>query len=317
MAAVNVSALAWVWDWTPFTLAVGAGLCVIIWYQGWRIYPHLPLASPEVLDARGTHSAVHFSILTANVLQQNRQADDFIDVVRKFDPDVFLAIETDEWWETALGALSGEYPNVVSYPLDTTYGMILGSRYELVQPRVRFLVEDEIPSIRTYVCLPNSQPVSLHALHPDPPNPQYATETTERDAELLIAGREAKAYDGPAVVAGDFNDVSWSPTTRLFRSVSGLVDPRVGRGFYNTYHADWPLLRWPVDHVYHSTHFRLKALERGRHIGSDHFPMYAELELDSNATLKQSEPVPTQEERDVTKEKILDAQHSTGQRTEE
>jgi endonuclease/exonuclease/phosphatase (EEP) superfamily protein YafD len=41
-----------------------------------------------------------------------------------------------------------------------------------------------------------------------------------------------------------------------------------GRGFYNSYHAEHRLLRYPLDHVFHSNHFRLVDLQRLRSIGS-------------------------------------------------
>jgi endonuclease/exonuclease/phosphatase (EEP) superfamily protein YafD len=293
-------------NWSGWTIGVLFVLAGAIGYQGSRIFPHFPVASTEVMDAQGGEETVTLSVLTANVLQENRRGDDFLGLIREFDPDIFFAVETDEWWTSTLQELEDDYPYGIRYPLDTTYGMALYSRVELIDAEIRFLVDEEIPSIHAFVSLANTQ-VSLHAVHPDPPNPKYATETTERDAELLIVGREAQAYDGPSVVIGDFNDVAWSHTSRLFRRVSGLVDPRIGRGFYNTFHAEWPLFRWPMDHIYHSTHFRLAHLERGRYFGSDHFPMYAELEFGPEATAEQTEPTADSGEETETTEKIVDA----------
>ncbi len=86
-------------------------------------------------------------------------------------------------------------------------------------------------------------------MHPEPPLPKK--DADERDAELLLVAREVKQRGNPALVAGDLNDVAWSHTTRLFQRLSGLLDPRVGRGIYATFHTGHWIVRWPLDHLFH------------------------------------------------------------------
>ena len=120
--------------------------------------------------------------------------------------------------------------------------------------------------------------VTLYGLHPEPPAPGEAETSLPRDAELVLAGREIAERGAPTIVAGDFNDVAWSHTSRLFRRISRLLDPRIGRGMYNTFHAGYVLLRWPLDHVFVGDAFVLRRMARLPGFGSDHFPIYIALD---------------------------------------
>jgi endonuclease/exonuclease/phosphatase (EEP) superfamily protein YafD len=141
-------------------------------------------------------------------------------------------------------------------------------------------------------------------LHPEPPVP--FEDTLGRDGELIFIAREVSSDALPAIVTGDLNDVAWSRTTRRFQRLSGLLDPRVGRGFYNTFDARFPLLRWPLDHLFHDARFRLISLERLPDIGSDHFPMLFEVALTRTEAADEAPDPPDsgdrEEARDVTRQ---------------
>ncbi|ALP53580.1 hypothetical protein Tel_10785 [Candidatus Tenderia electrophaga] len=119
------------------------------------------------------------------------------------------------------------------------------------------------------------------------------------------------AHSDPPIIAGDFNDVAWSYTTNLFQKTSGLLDSRVGRGMYNTYNARNPILRWPLDHVFHSDHFKLVRMEKGPAWGSDHFPIFIELSLEPGAEADQEESDTNRAEEDKVDEKIEDGEQQT------
>ena len=193
--------------------------------------------------------------------------------------DLLVTLESDHWWQSRLDVLDERYPHAVKCPLDNLYGMHLYSRLPLEDAQVQFLVESDIPSIHALARLPSGRTLRLHCLHPAPPSPSENEESTERDAELVMVGKSAAAADEPVIVTGDLNDVAWSETTRLFRRISGLLDPRVGRGMFNSYHAGYPFLRWPLDHLFHSRDFRLVDIRRLPAFGSDHFPVLVTLVL--------------------------------------
>jgi endonuclease/exonuclease/phosphatase (EEP) superfamily protein YafD len=182
--------------------------------------------------------------------------------------------------------------------------MLLFSRLDLVEPRVRFLVQDDVPSIHAGVRLPSGRLFALHCLHPRPPAPQESDSSTQRDAELLIVGKQIKANPGPVIVMGDLNDVAWSHTSHLFQKISGLLDPRVGRGFYNTFDARHRLVRFPLDHFFHSNDFRLVAFRRLEPFGSDHFPVFIHLSHEPPAKQEQAQEEPDAAERHEAEEKV-------------
>ena len=90
---------------------------------------------------------------------------------------------------------------------------------------------------------------------------------------------------------GDLNDVAWSRTSRLFQKVAGMGDPRVGRGFYPTFNANYPLLRWPLDHLFVSPHFELMQIDLLPDIGSDHLPIFFRLCLKERCVGPKGQPV--------------------------
>lgn len=287
-------------------LIVLALLAWAVGYQIAKILPYTVLLRKQVLAAESTSDKNSLKLFVANVLMDNRESEAFLKLVHKYDPDIILAIEADEWWEESLRTLEKAYHHTLKQPANTTYGMLVYSRLEMSNPKIRFVLEDNVPSMHMEILLRSNDKIFMHCIHPAPPNPRYATKTTERDAEVLIIGREVEQRDKPAIIAGDFNDVAWSYTTKLFQKASGLIDPRVGRGMYNTFNAKNPLLRWPLDHVFHTGHFKLVRIERGPAWGSDHFPMFIELSLEPAAEAEQEEPGTSQPEVEEVDEKIED-----------
>lgn len=290
-AAASLAVYLVSWDRSgPWGALFAALLGLALAYQAYMMFPYTPLARPRVQTAKRASENSTIALVFANVLMDNRDAQRLLAIIDEEDPDLVLAVESDAWWQRKLDVLAQKRPYVVRQAQDNTYGMLLYSRLELVDPKVRFLVQSDVPSIHARVKLRCGALVELRCVHPRPPGPQGADESTPRDAELMVIGRQLKGRQDPAIVMGDLNDVAWSRTNYRFQQLTGLLDPRVGRGFYHTFHARYPFLRYPLDHCFHSKHFRLVSFRRLRAFGSDHFPVAIKLSYEPDAAATQGTP---------------------------
>ena len=303
-----IVAVGWAWtcSWRWWDGVFLASLAGVIGVQVWNIYPYTPLAREQVLlTERPQGERTTIRLVATNVLMENREFDKWRDVVRAADPDIILAVEVDDvWMERAVRPLMADWPHVVAEPRDNYFGMVLLSRLELVKPQIRHTVQEDIPSIHCGVRLANGELINLHCLHPRPPEPKDDQDSAPRDAELVLLGRAIgdDESDPPTIVTGDLNDVAWSHTTRLFLRLSGLLDPRVGRGFFNSFNARNRLFRFPLDHFFHSDDFRLVELRRLDAVGSDHFPMFLELSYEPERQAEQPEPQEDAKDRQQAEE---------------
>jgi endonuclease/exonuclease/phosphatase (EEP) superfamily protein YafD len=257
--------------------------------QLWHIFPYTPLAPVQVRSAPENTNNRRIRLMISNVRMENRDGARVREIVAQADPDITIFVETDNWWDRELESLNESYPYAVRQPQDNFYGMMVYSRLPILDYEVSFLTDDNVPSIHARIALRSGDTFMLRAIHPVPPP---LADTFRRDAEILIAGQQCRESDVPNIVAGDLNDVGWSRTTRLFVRTSGLVDPRVGRGLFASYHAERPWFRWPLDHIFHDPDFAVGRMELLPYIGSDHFPVLAELVYVPETRIPQRAPAP-------------------------
>ncbi len=266
-------------------LIVATTACLL--WQLWWILPFTFFWPKEVKSSIDNDPDRQLSILTSNVYTPNKNAEALIALVDQYQPDVLVTLESDQWWQDKLKVIEDKMPYSVKCPLDNLYGMHVYSRLPLSEEEICYLVEEDVPSVHLALELRTGDKIRLHFVHPAPPSPTENAESSERDAELVIVARSVETSAQPIIVTGDLNDVAWSATTRLFRKISGLLDPRVGRGAFNTFHAGYPFARWPLDHLFHSSHFTLREIKRMPSIGSDHFPLFTRLSFISSHGVNQ------------------------------
>lgn len=282
-------------EWQDYIFVFLLVSCLLFQYI--KIHPYIPYAKEEAKSTSANYQGALLKVYTANVYQKNEQPDKLQQEIISKNADILLFLEAHKLWQQhILEVLSSEYSYKVEVPLDNTYGMLLYSKLKLVNPQVRYLVDDSIPSIETKVILQSGDTIQMFTIHPTPPMPQHNPSSSDRDAEMMKIANMSRESNYPVLVLGDFNDVAWSATTRLFQNVGELLDPRKGRGFYNTFSANSTFMRWPLDHVFVSSEFRVQTLKIDKDIASDHFPTYTELSFEPTIKEEQAPKKPTENE---------------------
>ena len=242
--------------------------------QGAKIYPFTPFAKSEIEFTQPEGGPV-VSALAVNVLQDNRDYAKVIGLIERQKPDVLLLMETDEGWNRALHDTLATYDTVLREPLSNFYGLIFATRLPVETAEVVYPVDDETPAALARLRDRAGRDFLFVGLHPRPPVP--GTDTDARDAQIVKASDLVHDAGLPAVVMGDFNDVAWSWTAERYKHHGGFKDPRVGRGILPSFDANHPLLRFPIDQLYVTDGIELVSFDRGPHVGSDHFPITAEI----------------------------------------
>ncbi len=270
--------------WQIPSVALTAGLVAAVLIQFNFISPYL-VGDKEVPDANAEEVNENSSvaILIANVMMTNKKAKEFKEIIRNTDPDIILAMEVNNWWVEQLAGIKESYPYNIEHPLDNAYGLSFYSKFPLSDYEIKFLSHSRVPSFHTRIILPSGKKFNFHGLHPVAPFPsdKYPEnigeegEDQEKEVELLKVGKLVANNKFPTIVAGDFNDVAWSNTSRLFGQSGNLKDVRIGRGLYNTFDAQSFLMRWPLDHFFVTKNIAVLDFKLLPGFNSDHFPVYA------------------------------------------
>src|SRR5690606_5126706 len=267
------------------------------------ILPYTFLYPKWVKKARSIDPDNCISLVVSNVYQDNDRFGECVKTLMDANADIVLLLETNQSWLENTRELEKSYPFKIQVPQDNICGMLLLSRFTIRNESVEFQVEDDLSSIFWQVQLGSGQGVQLYCLHPTPPSPTENLRSTERDQELLLTAELVRKQKLPVIVMGDLNDVAWSSTTELFLKMIGLLDPRVGRGLYNSFNARIPIMRFPLDHVFISAHFEHIQIKRLNNFNSDHFPIFAKYHYNPQAITEQDALLPTAEDKEIAQEK--------------
>lgn len=254
-------------------------LTIVIGLHWYKLKPYTPFALPEVAALDTTQPSI--KILSANVWRKNQEYQKFIRLVEQKQPDVILVLELTESWANALSPLESAYPFQVTLAKEH-FGIGLYSKLPLQDAAIEFLVNDDIPSVFADVMINATDAIHFVGIHPVPPLPQFSE--MEKAYETVIAGSIGANNIYPVILAGDFNEVSWSKLLTKLQQQHNYKNPRVGQFIRNTYKVGNPLFNLPIDHFYLDQAFINANFEVLKSIGSDHYPIWLEVNYQDNAT---------------------------------
>jgi endonuclease/exonuclease/phosphatase (EEP) superfamily protein YafD len=222
-------------------------------------------------------SAPALTVLAVNVRYENTAYDEVASAVRAANPDIILLSEyLTHHDENLIGRLQQQYPYVASCPrLNTGCDVAIYSRWPFVGDPEATAYSAQAPSaIVTHVRLPAGTSVTVAAVHVDFPG-----HLAKQSADISWLTEKASAWQGPVVIAGDFNLTPWTAMFRRLQRATGLVR-------HGTLQRSWPVQSFApnvpfvlLDNVLTTPDIKSVSFRTGPQLGSDHLPVVATLEL--------------------------------------
>jgi endonuclease/exonuclease/phosphatase (EEP) superfamily protein YafD len=221
-----------------------------------------------------TPGSTRLRLVSANLLRSNESYAAITDYLLAEAPDVVILLETTSAMQAGLQPLIEQYPYRRIEAREGYFGLMLLSRFPLIQSQVLYLCEAEVPTIHATLFVAG-QPMQVIATHP--PAPPKPIETKLRNQQLEGLARLAATLPPPILLAGDLNLTSYHPAFGELLSQSGLYDSRRGFGIQ----ATWPVRLGPLgislDHCLLSPDIHVLSREVGPNVGSDHAPIALDL----------------------------------------
>ncbi|MEM9984075.1 MAG: endonuclease/exonuclease/phosphatase family protein [Bacteroidota bacterium] len=233
----------------------------------WPLYGESTVKNPT--------GAYPLSIISANLLRDNPQADSALRYLEQSPADILILTEVTGEWDQRLKSLAGKYPYRFGLAREGYHGIFLLSRYPLLQAKLWWPGGYNCPAVYAEVKWAGDT-FAVVGFHP--PAPPRRRKTRIRDLQFRALASRLANIKHPLVVVGDFNLTSFHPTYQDFLQRLTLSDTRIGKGRQ----ASWPA--WAgsfglcLDHALVSSHWEVVRREVGPFIGSDHLPLELEIQ---------------------------------------
>lgn len=272
LLALLCALLAVFWRWRSEALVF---VPAILFCTYDAVTDYLPKSQPVANAQQGT-----VSILSANLLFNNRDATPLLRLIQRESPDVLVFQEYTRPMDKILSAaLANSYPNSTRLPQEDAFGIAVYSRLPVLEQPVPAFDPgiDPAPQLRGVVRTlgVENKRLAIYGVHLLPVFRTYFLE--EHNLQLREISRRILEEKEPAVVVGDLNFTSRNAQASVLRE-SGLREAWQERGWGrgSTWCALLPLRYLPgfrIDQMHMTNDVECLQIRVLEDIGSDHYPV--------------------------------------------
>ncbi len=212
-------------------------------------------------------------VFSSNFFVENTDFETIKKVVAEEKPDTVLILEADYAWRKEKAMFEADYPYITISEKNGPFGIVMASKYPVEYKFFTLAGYDALEAILNV----NGSPFRIIGVHSFPPSRSDLAAIRNQQFTELIAKINSEKM--PTAVMGDFNSSPWSPSFINLLSQSGLKDAALGFGIINTWNANIPFLKIPIDHVLSSPEIETLDFHRGADVSADHYPIVASLRL--------------------------------------
>lgn len=235
-----------------------------------------PKISKSHIKQENSPSKQNIKIGLINLLTSNKHFQEVRDELTRINADILVVQEIDFVWSDELSEVKKIYPYNYEICRDDNFGIAIYSKIPVKNySNLKVGIFDELP-VLTILFEVNGKTIELIAVHTTPPAFSEYYKNTKK--MLQDIGEYVNKSHNPCIVVGDINSSRFSYNYKNFIKISKLRDS--GNILKLTWPSYWiSLARIPLDHIFVDRGFEIKNFEVGNYVGSDHFPVSAELNI--------------------------------------
>lgn len=234
-------------------------------------YPLIPFLTPNTSNPNNANSSNSISTLFANVLRLNPDVRPLKTYISQHSPDIIGAVEVSPEWISGID-LAKDYPYNINEARNHYFGLALFSKFPLercVSPSEK----DGTPETIVTKVKIDQRSFVIGVLHAIPPQ----AVGFERNLKLIENFQKSLDKCGEdQIVLTDLNATLYSRFYKSFQN-KGFKSAQEGYGLERTWNAFSYIFRFTLDHIFVNESMRVRSFEVGPGIGSDHFPLFAEI----------------------------------------